>query len=137
MTSASSPDIPIRMSHPSSPNLTSFQQAPCHPLILPLNSPTPHIFVVSNDNRRDSPPPNNFPRHIPSPVIDPDTIEPSTFSHCEDGVSSLLTGLQFDNLDRDQTILAHSQSVAVVKSQDQGSIYQGYETDVRRSRYCL
>ncbi|PLW13289.1 hypothetical protein PCANC_17863 [Puccinia coronata f. sp. avenae] len=38
-------------------------------------------------------------------------------SHQEEGISSLLSGLQVDNRDRDQTILAHAQSIANLKTQ--------------------
>ncbi|KNE87041.1 hypothetical protein PSTG_19586, partial [Puccinia striiformis f. sp. tritici PST-78] len=46
----------------------------------------------------------NSPALNPTPLADP-------------GVSTLLSGLQMDNPDRDQTILRHSHSIAVLETQ--------------------
>jgi hypothetical protein len=70
--------------------------------------------VVDNTDQRSLPP--NSPilegvitPNIPSPHLSP-RIDPMVQG--DGGVSSLLGGLNVDNLDRDQTILAHAQSIA-------------------------
>jgi hypothetical protein len=51
------------------------------------------------------------------PLIDPDTISPTRINCPDEGVSSLLSGLQVENPNCNQTILHHSQSIANLESQ--------------------
>jgi hypothetical protein len=113
ISNTSSPDIPIRMLLPNSPHPTFFHFHASHQFISPFNSPALNIHVVADTDHCSVPPlspaPSNFSLGpIPSPIIDPDTIELASANQREDVVSSLLSGLQFENLDRSQTILAHS-----------------------------
>jgi hypothetical protein len=126
MSDKSSPEVPVRRSLPNSPQShTGFHSAahsphtvfPSHPLISPLNSPNPNIFVVDNTNRCSLPPLSPIPdnsgqRGIPSPLLSPHRDPPPLHSCNKDGVSSLFSGLQFTNQLVEQTFLSHAQLVA-------------------------
>ncbi|KAA1094276.1 hypothetical protein PGT21_015939 [Puccinia graminis f. sp. tritici] len=110
------------MAFPDSPSRNALSLQSSHPLISPFNSPSPNVYVATS-SQRDLPPlspmPEDFqPRPIPSPS--PSIPFPSPApnqQYNQDGVSNLLSGLQIDNPDRDQTILSHSQSIASLELQ--------------------
>ncbi|KAA1129059.1 hypothetical protein PGTUg99_050181 [Puccinia graminis f. sp. tritici] len=124
MSDTSSPSQPSRMVFPAQSNSLLFSHHATHPLISPFNSPNPNFFV-SDTSRRSlpplTPPPADFvPRPIP-PMPSPlarslANVEPLVIDDSDQGVSAALSGLQFDGLDRDHTILAHSQAIATLES---------------------
>jgi hypothetical protein len=72
-------------------------------------SPNPSIHICPEEHQQSA-----HTRPLQSP---PQVLTPIMSSHQEEGISSLLSGLQVDNRDRDQTILAHAQSIANLKTQ--------------------
>ncbi|PLW42981.1 hypothetical protein PCASD_04729 [Puccinia coronata f. sp. avenae] len=110
----SSPTNPVRMTFPSTQD---------HPLISPFNSPNPRVFIFSDNAQRSLPslspiPPDFQPRDIPSPLnSSPPNRSPRLSPHQEDGMANLMSGLQFEGQDRDQTILSHSQAIANLETQ--------------------
>ncbi|KAA1110016.1 hypothetical protein PGT21_006697 [Puccinia graminis f. sp. tritici] len=110
------------MSFPDSSSRNAFGLQSTHPLISPFESPSPNVYVATS-SQRDLPPlspmPDDFqPRPIPSPS--PSIPFPSLLPNRQDhqqGVSNILSSLQIENPDRDQTILSHSQSIASLELQ--------------------
>ncbi|KAA1107320.1 hypothetical protein PGT21_050132 [Puccinia graminis f. sp. tritici] len=138
MSDNSSPIISSRMAFPVPSNTLNFSHHATHPLISPFNSPRPNFFI--DDPARRSlppltPPPADFvPRPIPlaSPSPNPSPLPNVHSSRPDAGVSAMLSGLQFDGLDRDHTILAHSQAIAVLESQS-----RRYEEGIRKNEASL
>lgn len=129
MSDNSSPQLPLRMSLPPSPNPNSFAHLAGQSYVTPFQSPLPN-FTVSDDAQRSLPPLGPFPVGFEPRPIDSLPISTSPGPHQstqmggfasnrpEEDVSGLIAGLDVNKLpDRDQTIYANSQAIVSLQAQ--------------------